>query len=279
MKFPYHIACAGLLSALALPSAQAHKTWLLPNTTLASGRNTVVAIDAAISEDLFEFERGLALDQLVVTGPDGQPVATDNPSTARHRTSFEFKLDKPGTYRASNTSESLAVSYKVGGETKRWRGKAEALDKEMPANAEIQSVTHSIDRQETFVSKDDAGKAPAPPPTAGGLTLQPLGAVTDLSHGDTSGFVLLFNGKPLPDATVTVLRAGNRYRYKLAETTLKTNEHGEFSVTWAEPGRYWLGTSHGATRPPEGAPAAERGTRQHPLRRANYSATFEVLPK
>jgi hypothetical protein len=277
-------AASFMLAALTLPAiAQAHKSWLLPNATLASGRDSVVVIDAAVSEDLFEFERGLTLDQLVVTAPDGSAVPTENLSTARHRNSFEVKLSAPGTYRVSHTSEALSVSYKLGDETKRWRGKPEALVKDVPAEAQVLSVVLSRDRQETFVTREAPGPvAPVPAAVSNGLTLQPLTPVTDLSDGDSSRFVLMLDGKPLPGATVTVLRAGNRYRYKLGETTLATDAKGEFSVRWAEPGRYWLGASHGNTRPPEaapGAPAPDRGTREQPLRRSGYNATFEVLPK
>ena len=83
------------------------------------------------------------------------------------------------------------------------------------------------------------------------------------------------NGKPLPNATLRLLRDGNRYRYKQGEEALKSNDKGEFTVKWTEPGRYLIGANFG-DRP---APGQPQGTREAPLQRASLSATFEVLPK
>lgn len=289
------IALVSLIAALTVPmAAHAHKTWLLPNASLIDSKDGVVVVDAGVSEDLFEFERGMELGQLSVIGPDGQPVAAEAPMKGRVRNSFEVTLAQPGTYRISNTVESMMVSYKVGSESKRWRGKPEDLAKDVPADAQVLGVSLIQSRQETFVSKTEPGKTVPPAGVTAGLTLQALGPVTDLSSGDSTRFVLLYDGKPAADVNITLLRGGNRYRYKLGEITLKTDAKGEFSVKWAEPGRYWLGASHGDARPPAPAAAAPGvaasgpmgapppmlgGTRDKPLRRAGYSATFDVLPK
>jgi hypothetical protein len=282
------IACAaGLLLALSLPqAAQAHKSWLLPHASLLEGRSNVVVVDAAVSEDLFEFERALELGQVQATGPDGRPVAVEPVVKARHRSSFEVALNQPGTYRISNHQETMLVSYRQGNETKRWRGKPEDRAAQLPADAQIIGVSLMHGRQETFVSKDGAGAAVPAPPSTAGLNLLALDPVTDLSSGDTTRFVLLSDGRPAAGVNVTLVRAGNRYRYALGEETFKTNERGEFSVVWREGGRHWLGASHGDARPaPVAAGAAgpdsarNAGTVDKPLRRAGYSATFDVLPK
>lgn len=262
------------LAALLPLSAQAHMTWILPNSATASGKEPVVAIDAVVSEDLFNFERGLKLGAIRVTAPNGQTVPTENPVSSRHRESFEVKLTQDGTYRISNVSQSVMASYKVGGETKRFRGSAEGFAKEVPATAEIIGMSVMTNRQQTFVSKEEPGELKFAP-EGEGLELLPLNAVTDLSHGDKSKFRLLLDGKPVADAQIKVLRDGNRYRYKLGEVALKTDAQGEFTVEWTEPGRYWIGASAG-DRPTQGGPA---GTREAPLKRAGLSATFEVLPK
>src|SRR5262245_1971649 len=118
--------------------AQAHHPWLLPSQTIVDGKDGLVAFDAAASEDLFEFDtRGLPLDGLAVAGPDGaSPSPTAINTASRHRSSFELKLDKPGTYRVANVSEGVMVTYKIAGETKRFRGTTEAWEKEKPAKAE-----------------------------------------------------------------------------------------------------------------------------------------------
>ena len=274
--FARHALAAVLLAALPW-AAQAHRTWLLPTATVVEGKDPVAVIDGAVSEDLFVFEHALQLDKLSAIGPKGETLAPEAVTTARHRSSFEVKLGEPGTYRIGNLSRQAMASWKVGDETKRWRGKPEELAKAVPAGAQVLGVTVADNRLETFVSRDEPG-ASVPPAPADGLALQPLDPVTDLSSGDSTRFVLLMDGKPLADTVVTVLRGGNRYRYKLGELTLRTDAKGQFIVAWPEPGQYWIGASWSAARPEGGAPGTG-GTVEAPLRRAGYAATFEVLPR
>ncbi|MFZ2989457.1 DUF4198 domain-containing protein [Ideonella sp.] len=294
------VAMAALLGLAA--SAQAHMSWILPNTSHADGKEATISVDASVSEDLFNFERALKLETLTITGPDGKPREAENRNTARHRDSFDLKLVQDGTYRISHFSQSVMASYRAGSETKRFRGSAEAFAKEVPASAEVLSMALASNRQQTFVSKEDAGQASFTP-EGQGLEVLPLGPVTDLSTGDTTRLRLLFNGKPLPGATLKLLRDGNRYRYKLGELPLSSDAQGEVSIRWPEAGRYYLGVSHG-NRPPAptpapapgasaaapaapamaGAPGAmppgmTGGTREQPLQRASLSVTFEVLPR
>lgn len=263
--------CVVLAAMLAAPAAQAHHPWLLPSHTLVDAKDGMVAFDAAATEDLFEFDsRGLPLDGLTITAPDGAKVVPSAVNTSsRHRSSFELKLDQPGTYRVANLNEGVMVNYKLGGETKRFRGTAEAWEKERPEKAEEVRVTRLAGRVETFVARDRPSDKPFAA-TGKGLELIPLDAPVDLSDGDHTRFRLLLDGKPLADAAVSLLRGGNRYRYKMGEQTLRSDAKGEFQVTWSEAGRYWLGVNH--NEPGEGAGAP-------PLRRASYSATLEVRPK
>src|ERR1043165_8019127 len=132
------LAPVALAVAALLPlAAHAHMTWLLPNKSAFDGKEPVASFDAAVSEDLFNFERALKLDMLRITAPDGKTVEAENRSTARHRESFDVKLTQDGTWRVSNVSQSLMGSYKQGGETRRFRGSKETFAKEVPADAEV----------------------------------------------------------------------------------------------------------------------------------------------
>ncbi|NDY93989.1 DUF4198 domain-containing protein [Ideonella livida] len=276
-----------------LPAAQAHMTWILPNASHLDGKEATVSVDAAVSEDLFHFDRALKLDTLVITGPDGQPREAENLSAARHRSSFDLKLVQDGTYRLSHVSRGLMGSWKQGSETKRFRGTAESFAKEVPAQAEILSLTATHTRHQTFVSKEQTGPLRFQP-EGQGLEVLPLGPVTDLSAGDTTRLQLLFNGQPLPGASLKLLRDGNRYRYKLGEQVLTSDAQGVVTLAWAEAGRYYLAISHGDRPPappagatpstgPSAAPPApapgSAGTRDKPLQRASLAVTFEVLPR
>ena len=271
------VACGALLSL----SAHAHRPWLLPSATLADGPAPVVSVDAAISEDLFEFDSfPLMLDTLRVTAPDGSAVAADSRTEAKRRVSFDVKLAQKGTYRIAGLTDTAMASWKVGAETRRWRGAPAALAKEVPADAQDLQVSRQLARAETFVTNETPSALPATL-TGDGLELLPLTNPTDLSVGDASRFRMLLDGKPYAGADVTVIRGGNRYRYKMGEIALKTDAAGEFSVAWPEAGRYWLGVSHGG-RPPGGAGAASTAPTPAPAggtRRESYSATFEVLPR
>jgi uncharacterized GH25 family protein len=274
MNFTRSVATRSLLLAVlagASLGAHAHHPWLLPSSTLVEGKDGVVAIDGATSEDLFEFDaRGLPLDGLTVTGPDGGAVVPSALNTgSRHRTSFELALEQPGTYRVANVSEGVMASYRQGGETKRFRGTREAWAKAQPADAADVRVTGTASRVETFVARQRPSDQPFAATNAG-LELIPLDPPVDLSDGDRTRFRLLLDGKPLPETTVSLLRGGNRYRYKMGEQSLRTDAKGEFAVAWGEPGRYWLGVSHTVPGATAEAP---------PARRLSYSATLEVRPR
>jgi uncharacterized GH25 family protein len=273
--FPIVVPRLALLAGATLLSlaAHAHRPWLLPSTTLAEGPTPRVSIDAAVSEDLFEFDSlALMLDSLRVTAPDGTAVTPDARVETRRRVSFDIRLAQEGTYRIAGVTDTAMASWKADGQQRRWRGAPSALAAAVPPDAQDLQVSRTLARAETFVSHETAGAPPAVV-TGEGLELLPLTPPTDLSDGDTSRFRLLLDGKPYPDTDVTILRGGNRYRYRMGEIAVKTDAAGEFAVTWPEAGRYWLGASDGGRTPggTGGAPASPR--------RASYSATFEVLPR
>ena len=81
------IVLSTLALVLAFPLvAQAHKAWLLPSQTTFSGNDSLVTVDAAISNDLFYFNHhAMALDNLEVTSPDGKAVEAENKAKLRYR--------------------------------------------------------------------------------------------------------------------------------------------------------------------------------------------------
>lgn len=261
------------LAFVAATPVQASMSWLLPTSYQAGGKEAVVSVDAAVSENLFIFERALKLEDILITAPDGSRIDAQQRSAARHRESFELRLTQDGTYRVSHVQVALMGSYVLEGQTRRFRATPATLDQELPAGAQLQGLTQAHNRQQVFVSKEEPGK-PAFAPEGQGLELVPLDPVTELSDGDRTRLRLLLDGQPLADAVLRLLKEGNRYRYKMGEEQIKTDAKGEFTITWSQAGRYWLGASQG-DRPAPGA----TGTREKPLRRASLSATFEVLPR
>lgn len=277
MKFLIsRVAPITLALAAVLPlSAQAHRSWMLPSATVLSGNEPWVTVDAAVSNDLFYFEHNpVKLDGLMAFAPDGSKATPENLSTGKYRSTFDLKLTHKGTYKFAMVNDNLMASWTVGGESKRARGTAESLAKEIPANAQDVNVSRNQSRMEVFVtSGKPSDKVFAP--TKQGLELAPITHPNDLLAGSQASFRLLLDGKPAAGVEVTVIPGGIRYRDQLGEIKTATDADGKFSVKWPGPGMYWMSASHGAA-PGNGGPA---GTLEKPVRRAGYSATLEVLPQ
>lgn len=275
-----------LCVGIPLTVAEAHRSWMLPSATIVSGDDVWVTVDAAVSNDLFYFEhfplrlanvgsapeqggpRGGRPAELNITAPDGSKVAPQNGSMGRYRSTFDVHLKQKGTYKIAATNDGIFASWKEKGETKRWRGSAQAFAKEVPANAEGLRATQLDSRLEIFVTSGKPTKD-ALKITGAGLELDPITHPNDLVADTPASFRLMLDGKPAGNLKVTVIPGGNRYRDKLGDVTLTTDTDGKFSVTWPAPGMYWMEASFRdeKTEVPNVA-----------QRRANYIATFEVLP-
>lgn len=275
-RFKLTLAAVALAAALAPLSVQAHRGWLVPNVAEVEGKEPVVTIKAAISEDLFVADhRPLALDALSVTAPDGKPLKPEKLHGGLQFAAADLKLAQPGTYKVALVSESAMASYKLKGEARRWRGSPEALGKEIPADAEELQVTTTLGRMETYVTANEPSSGVLKP-AGRGLELLPLDHPTGLIAGQKTRFRALLDGKPLAGLTVGVVPGGVRYRGVLKEFAVTSDAKGEFTVNWPLAEMYWLNTSY----PPRAPAPAEGQPRPAPAKeRFTYSATFEVLPE
>lgn len=262
------IAILAALAALAVPmSAQAHRAWLAPTSTVLSGTDAWVGFDAGMSNGVFIADHAaMNLDSLVITAPDGSRVQPENLHRARYRSSFDLHMTQPGTYRIANVMGGVVVSYKVDGATRRWRGAEADIAANVPAGATEVTVTRSDSRVETFVTLGEPNTA-ALAPTGKGIELVPVTHPTDLVAGEAATFKLLRDGQPAGDLVVTVARGGTRYRDNPEEMTVRTGADGAFTVTWPEAGMYWLNASVRA--PAQG---------DQPASSAQYNGVVEVLP-
>jgi uncharacterized GH25 family protein len=263
------LTLAFAVAAAALPfAAHAHKAFMVPSETVLS-RTGWITVDGAVSNDLFYFNHApMRLDNLKIFGPDGQLVEVTNANTGKFRSTFEVNLANPGTYKLALTNNSLNAQYETAaGEKKRWRGTPERLS-EIPADAKNVQITQTQGRNETFVT---AGKPndTALKPTGSGLELVPVTHPNDLVAGDPITFRFVLDGKPAADLEVEVVPGGTRYRDKQNDAKYKTDKDGQVTMTWNEPGMYWLEAS---------VQDDKSSVKQAKSRRANYVATFEVLP-
>lgn len=260
-------AAIALAVSLALPlAAQAHRPWLLPSSTVLSGADQWVTVDAAMSDQMFAFDGGpIKLDDLKVYGPDGTEVRAENPFTGKFRSSFDLHLEKPGTYRMSVMGDSLMGRYKLNGEDKRWRGTPDKLA-EIPKEATDLEIIQNQRRQDTFVTSGKPTDA-ALEPTGSGLEMVPVTHPNDLVAGSEATFKFILDGKPAANIEVTVIPDGTRYRDQIDDMRLKTDAQGAVTVTWPAAGLYWLGA-----QAKDAKPTIDKAK----SRTASYAATLEV---
>lgn len=262
------IAIVAALAALALPlSAQAHRAWLAPTATVLSGSDAWVGFDAGMSNGVFIPDHAaMNLAGLVITAPDGSTVAPENMNRARYRSSFDLHMTQQGTYRVANVMGGVIVSYKQGGEQKRWRGAEADMAANIPADATDVVATRSNSRIETFVTLG-APSTTALAPTGQGIELVPVTHPNDLVAGESATFKLVRDGQPAANLDVTIARGGTRYRDNPEEMTVKTGADGSFTVTWPEAGMYWVNASVRSE-----ASAGQLASN------AQYNGVVEVLP-
>lgn len=262
------IALIAALAALAVPmSAQAHRQWLAPTSTVLSGADAWVGFDGGASNGVFiPDHNAMNLDGLVITAPDGSIVQAENKMRARYRSTFDLHMTQQGTYRVANVAGGVLVSYKQGGEQKRWRGAEADMAANIPADATEVVATRSNTRSETYVTLGEPSVS-ALAPTGQGIELAPVTHPNDLVAGEAATFKLLRDGQPAADLEVTIARGGTRYRDNPEEITVKTGADGSFTVTWPEPGMYWM---NAAIRTPASGDQLAYS--------AQYNGVVEVLP-
>jgi len=263
---------------IAATPAAAHRQWILPSATTVEGDQPYVTFDAAISEGLFDFDHlPIKLDGLVITGPDGQPIQPENSASGKHRSVFDLKLAKPGTYRASLVNTSVMASYMLGSEQKRWRGTESELPPAIPAGATDVRTTRMESRVETYVTAGEpTTKALAP--IGKGLELVPLTNPTENVLGTPARLRALVDGKPVAGLDITIVPGGGRFRAAAGDISVKTDAAGEVTINWPMAGMIWVGANWPAREGNSEGPAKPDAPAPSPPRRLSYSATFEVAP-
>lgn len=258
----------GVLTALAAPvTAQAHRAWLAPTSTVLSGDSAWVGFDAGMSNGVFIPDHAaMNLAGLMITAPDGSTVQPENLHRARYRSTFDLHLTQPGTYKVSNVTGGIMASYRENGEEKRWRGQAAEFPGALPAGATDVVATRTSNRIETFVTLGAPTDGVFADP-AEGLAMIPVTHPNDLVAGEPATFRLSNDGIAAAGVEVTIARGGTRYRDAPGEMTVTTGADGSFTVTWPEAGMYWL---NAAVRTPARGDAMAAN--------AQYVAVLEVLP-
>lgn len=266
--------CVTLLAGLSV-SAQAHRAWLLPSSTVLSSDKPWVSVDAAVSNDIFHADHApMRIDGIAIVAPDGKTLAPQNLNTAKFRTTFDAELTQKGTYKIALASAGLMARWETEtGERRMWPGRGEKanpadFDKMVPKNAKNLEVSEFSRRMETFVTAGSPTDTVFKP-TKKGLELIPVTHPNDLFAKESATFTFLIDGKPAPGVKITVIRGGMRYRNEQGAIEVETDKKGQVSITWPQAGMYWLSASYrdGNAKKPD------------TQRSGSYAATFEVLPE
>ncbi|HMO74853.1 MAG TPA: DUF4198 domain-containing protein [Sphingopyxis sp.] len=270
------LAATAALAMMAAAPASAHRQWMLPSSTVLSGDDVWVTVDAAVSNDLFYFEhQPLRLDAVKAWAPDGSEATLENKATGRYRSTFDVHLTKKGTWKIASAVDAVMGSYDLDGKTERLpRGTTTAnLAERIPAGATNVRTAEVNNRNEIFVTLGEPTDTVFAP-TGKGIELVPVTHPNDLFAGEEATFQFLLDGKPAAGLSVTVIPGGIRYRDALGQIDATTDAEGKVAVTWPEPGLYWINvTTPRAEGEGEGPPAPNAA----PQRRASYVTTLEVM--
>lgn len=257
------------LITMAATPADAHRRWLLPSSTVLSGESELVTVDAAASNELFIFEhRGLGLNDLIVTGPDGKTAKTEIIGSGKYRSSFDLPLTQQGTYRIALVNNGLMGVYKLGEERKRWRGNLSELATAIPAEATDVEISQVASRTETFATLGEPTLT-ALTPTNIGLELIPITHPNDLVAGEPAQFKFLLDGKPAAGIEIEWVEGGSRYRDTAGDSKLTTDANGMVEVLAPQAGMYYLEASSSSDNVTD--PKIQSN-------RASYTAVLEFLP-
>ncbi len=268
------LLCVLLLGCLPF-SAQAHRAWLLPSSTVLSGDDAWVTIDAAVSNAVFHADHApLRTEGIVITAPDGKTIEAQNMNAGKFRSTFDVQLPQKGTYKIAQASSGLMARWETEtGERRMWPGRGEKpnpadFDKVVPKHAKNLEVSDFSRRMETFVTSGSPTDTLFTP-TKKGLELVPVTHPNDLFAGETATFTFLIDGKPAAGVKITIILGGMRYRNEQNSIEVETDKKGNVSITWPEAGMYYLSANY----------RDENAKKPASIRAASYAATFEVLPE
>ncbi|SDK57434.1 Uncharacterized conserved protein, contains GH25 family domain [Methylophilus rhizosphaerae] len=262
------LALVSLALGMSAPGAQAHGFWIMPSSTVLSATQ-FVTFDAATSTEPFQIDhRPLAIDGLVILAPDGSQMTPVNVLKGELRTVFDAKFDKKGTYRVELVRSGFRASWKDSdNKPKRFMGTAEALAKEVPADAKDLNISETESRLENYIT---LGKPSALKPSNKGLELVASTHPNDLVTGEPVELTFLVDGKPTADVEVAIVRGQIRYRNNPEEQSYKTDKNGKIKVTFDQAGMYWLDADF------KDGHVSNKIAKERTL---SYVLTLEVLPQ
>jgi len=179
------LAAAALAIGVSSP-ALAHRQWLLPSTTTLAGTSEYVTVDAAVSNDLFYADH-VAIDpaQVKVWAPDGSEGKIENAAKGRYRSTFDVKIDKPGTWTIGMERSGVMGTFKVGGETWRVAGRGRPGGGAGGPGAGAPGAAPGSMAQQRAAGAPPAGGMGGPGGAPGGASMKSVATVAEIPANAT----------------------------------------------------------------------------------------------
>jgi len=295
-----------LLAWWCLGNLYSQSRYLLPTATILSGnKNHQIALDLVVSEHIFHADRGLggipiddltrwihleklALSDNTIFNSEGvealrramektkltiiSPNGTSYDSTPivnfGAKSVAKVDLQLSGTYRIGVVSEPSITTTYVKADGTRGRAVGVKDEVEIPEGSSNIQTRISQSRSETFVSRNGMTLV-ALAPTGMGIELGEGTHPNDFFVGEKIVLSFLYEGRPMVDADVVIVKDGTKHRNQRNEIKLMTDQHGVVAFQLSEAGFYFLETRTSVT--------IQEGPVD--IQTASYSATFEVWPE
>ncbi|MCW1429863.1 DUF4198 domain-containing protein [Novosphingobium sp. JCM 18896] len=243
IKAALRVTASIVLLAAAAP-ALAHMPYIAPGM-FEIGTHDKVSIEASFTEDAFRPEIAMKDAPFEITGPDGSVTKLGTPLFTADRTLVEAAVPADGVYRLSS-GQRLGRMGKMFRAGETWKMVGE--DGAPPAGAETVAV-QSTTLADAYVLRGKPTGIGALAPRGKALEIHPLADPTATAAAAPARFEVLFDGKPLTAADVTMFREAGLYDGRKQVTEVKTDSAGRFSVTAPDAGRYLLLVRHRAAAP------------------------------
>ncbi len=224
--------------------ASAHMPYVLP-IVFDVGKGDHVTVESSFAEDAFVPEVAMRDAPFHVLRPDGTRGDVGPVTYLRDLSIFEADLKGDGTYRITTGQRAgrKATMYREG---EKWVMRGENGGP-LPAGAtpvEVQSMTLA----DAYVTRGDITQA-ALKPVGAALEIQAVTHPNSISAGSAANFVLLFDGKPLAGAEVTLFRSAGVHDGRKIAATAKSDAAGRFTLKPDDAGTYLILARHRAAAP------------------------------
>lgn len=255
-------AFAASASLVIAGVASAHMPYVLP-TMFDLGKGDHVTVSASFAEDAFVPEVAMRDAPFHLIRPDGTRGAVGPVTYLRDLAIFEADTKMDGTYRISTGQRAgrMGTMYNDGG---KWiiQGEDGAKAPEGASLVKVQSMTLA----DAYVTRGAANDA-ALKPLGAALEIQAITHPNSITAGESTRFLLLFDGKPLANTEITLFRAAGVYDGKKVAGETRSDPTGGFTLTPQDAGTYLILVRHRAKAP--------AGT-ETPYRSYTYTLAFDA---